>query len=219
MTTQGLLNDADLTLQRAERAIERRIGMAREIKRGADQKAVQARESEQYAEACTQANAWLTTFADERADEVRRTVEGLVTHGLRAVFGEELTFEARSVQRAKRAEMDFVVISQAGGQLVETAVMDARGGGVAAVAGFLLRLVVLMLREDCERILFLDEPFAHVSDEYQPAMAEFVRELVERTDVQVVLVTHADPDTWVGVADRAYQTSVKNGWTTLTELS
>ena len=73
---------------------------------------------------------------------------------------------------------------------LETPILEARGGGVAAVAGFLLRACVLLLTPDSRNLLVLDEVFAHLSEEYVPRCAEFLKELCERTDLQILLVTH-----------------------------
>jgi ABC-type molybdenum transport system ATPase subunit/photorepair protein PhrA len=70
--------------------------------------------------------------------------------------------------------------------------MDARGGGMAAVTGFMIRLVVLLLTPRARRILFLDETFRFVSSEYEGRLAEFLAEVAERAGVQLVLVTHSD---------------------------
>jgi ABC-type branched-subunit amino acid transport system ATPase component len=75
--------------------------------------------------------------------------------------------------------------------VVETSVLDARGGGMAAVAGFVLRLVVLLLTPGARRFLALDESFAHVSASYEPRVAEFLREVADKAGVQVLLITHS----------------------------
>ena len=63
---------------------------------------------------------------------------------------------------------------------------------MAAIVGFILRVVVMLLRKDVARILFLDETFAHVSAEYLPALGEFLREVVDKSGIQIVMVTHQD---------------------------
>jgi ABC-type hemin transport system ATPase subunit len=139
-----------------------------------------------------------------------------VSHGLRLIFDDQdMTFALRSNFRGKLAVTDFVIRSTLDGQEIETSVLDARGGGVAAVVGFILRVVLLLLRSDADRILFLDESFAQVSADYEPKVAEFLRELCDRTGIRIVLVAHSDA--FNDVADVAYRFRLENGRTVVTK--
>ena len=135
----------------------------------------------------------LAGIADTNATAVQHQIETLVTQGLASIFGDGLSFHLVPTTRNKTPVIDFVVRSRLGDELVETDVLDARGGGLAATVGFLLRLVVLLLSHRTgETVLLLDETFAHVSAEYETRLAEFLRILVDRTGVQVILVTHSE---------------------------
>jgi ABC-type uncharacterized transport system YnjBCD ATPase subunit len=171
----------------------------------------------------------LTRVGEERQDHAQRQIEGLVTRALQAIFGENLSFHVVQSVRGGQAQVDFVIRSEhiaadelAGPNLdapvlVDTPVIGARGGGMAAVVGFLLRLVVLLLTPGARRILLLDETFAHVSAEYKPRVAEFLREVCDKAGVQVVMVTH-DPD-FSEVADASYGLSLGgDGATEVQEL-
>lgn len=155
----------------------------------------------------------LTAIGEQRQDDAQRRIEGLVTLGLQTIFSEELSFHLVTGVRAKTPVVDFVVRSRMDdGSIVETDVMDARGGGLAATVGFLLRLVILLLsHQRQETVLFLDETFAHVSAEYLPRLIEFLKELVSRTGVQIILVTHEEA--FLEVATVVYRLSQKDGVT------
>jgi ABC-type uncharacterized transport system YnjBCD ATPase subunit len=133
----------------------------------------------------------LTQIGEERQESAQRQVEELVTRALQVVFGENLSFHVVQSVKANRAEVDFVLRSTYGEQVIDTPVMEARGGGMAAVVGFVLRLVVLLLTPGARRFLALDESFAHVSASYEPRVAEFLREVADKADVQILLVTHS----------------------------
>lgn len=155
----------------------------------------------------------LASIGEQRQDAAQRHVEALVTKGLQTIFSEELSFHLVPGVRAKTPVVDFVVRSTlSDGTVVDTDVMEARGGGLAATVGFLLRLVILLLsnhRQDT--VLFLDETFAHVSAEYEPRLAEFLRELVDKTGVQIVMVTHSDA--FLDAADLTYRLEQHDGVT------
>ena len=136
-----------------------------------------------------------------------------MSQGLLTIFGEQLSFHLVPGVRAKTPVVDFVVRSHlADGTTVETDVLNARGGGLAAVVGFLLRLVILLLsRQRQDTVLFLDETFAHVSAEYVPNLIEFLKDLVAKTGVQIVLVTH--DNSYEEAADIVYRFTLVNGVT------
>lgn len=171
----------------------------------------------------------LTRCGEERQESVQRQVEVLVTHALRAIFSENLSFRLVPEVKGNRVEISFVLVSsypcpecignpaaypapgcprceQTGTQEVQTPVLGARGGGMACVVGFVLRLVVLMLTPGARRILFLDESFGMVSAEYEPRVAEFLREVADKAGVQIVLITHSRA--YDDAADKAYELSL-----------
>jgi DNA repair exonuclease SbcCD ATPase subunit len=160
----------------------------------------------------------LTAIGEERQDAAQRSIEALVTEGLRTIFGDDLSFHLVPGVRAKAPVVDLVVRSRlADGTSVETDVLAARGGGLAAVIGFLLRLVILLLSRDRQdTVLFLDETFAHVSAEYLPSLIEFLRDLVAKTGVQIVLVTHEE--SFQEAADVTYHLKLVDGLTRVTRL-
>lgn len=138
------------------------------------------------------AGAVLTSFGEQTQETARTKVEQLATRALQVVFGPHHSFHLRAGERGGQATLEIVIRSQyPGGETVETGVLDARGGGLAAVVGFVLHLVVLLLTPELANILFLDEPFAWVSTSYEARVAEFLAEVVRKARVQVMLVTHS----------------------------
>jgi DNA repair exonuclease SbcCD ATPase subunit len=159
----------------------------------------------------------LASIGEQRQADAQTKIEELVTRGLVTIFQEDMSFHVLQTQRGKTPEVKFVVRSKAGNKTVETPVMDARGGGLAAVVGFLLRLVVLLLSKDVkEPVLILDESFSHVSAEYERPLAEFIKELVDKTRVQIIMVTHSDAFT--EFADKRYKFRLVNGITKVEEF-
>lgn len=207
------LSEVEALLVSAERRFERRVGEARALQAQGQKAKDQAQEAESTVVSCEEAVAFLNSFADERQAKVQARIEQLVTHGVQTIFGDDMTFHVISEQKANRNEVSFSLRSSMGEQVVETPILDARGGGVAAVVGFLLRLIVSLLREE-RPLLSLDETFAQLSAEYEPRLAEFLRELVDQTGVQIVMVTHSEA--FSEHADRVYRFGQKQGVTTVT---
>jgi DNA repair exonuclease SbcCD ATPase subunit len=205
-------------LAAARRQLERQRGEALAL--GAQGKAVLAEIAQlgEVVELHEKAAHVLTAIGEQRQDAAQRSIEALVSQGLQTIFGEELSFHLVPGVRAKTPVVDFVVRSQLdNGTTVDTDVMNARGGGMAAVVGFLLRLVILLLsRNRQDTVLFLDETFAHVSADYLPRLIEFLKDLVAQTGVQIVMVTH--DDSFLEAADVVYRLQLVNGITKVTRL-
>lgn len=202
-------------LTKEQKAHDRRATEAKLLaQRGRDLK-LEIADLEATLESIEEAIGILSAYADSRQADVQKKVESLITHGLRQIFDPDMSFHIKQATKGKLASADFVVRSKIDGGFVDTPIMDARGGGVASVAGFLLRLILLLLKKDHRPVLFLDETFAQLSAEYEPRLAEFVRELVDKTPVQVILVTHSTA--YDDVADASYRFSLdQNGRTKVT---
>ena len=82
---------------------------------------------------------------------------------------------------------------------------------MAAVAGFLIQAVLVLLTPGLRPVLFLDEVFAQVSEGYLEPLSAFIKELVDRSPLQVVLVTHSE--VFMEMADAVYHFSQANGVT------
>jgi DNA repair exonuclease SbcCD ATPase subunit len=159
----------------------------------------------------------LNSLGEERQLSAQQSIESLVTRGLQTIFDNTLSFHIVQSVRGKQAVVEFMVRTTLPGSVVETPVLEARGGGLAATIGFLLRLVVMLLSKGTqqENILVLDETFGMVSDEYLPALAGFLREIVDKTGVQILMVTHQQM--WTEVADKVYRFSQVEGQTKVKE--
>ena len=210
------VEDLGSELTRRERLLDRRIGEARTLASEGSRVQKEGQQAAFSVEIHEEAVGVLNSFADAKQEEAIRRIESLVTSGLRSIFGEGMTFVVKADQKARRSEVEFVIQSEVGGEVVETPVMDARGGGVAAVAGFLLRVIILLLKPNARRILFLDESFAQLSAEYEEPCAEFLRELADKANVQIILVTHSEA--YSPFADRVYKTSQVDGWTQVEQV-
>lgn len=155
-----------------------------------------------------QVTALLNTIGEDRQNQAQVQIESLVTMGLQSIFGPELSFHVIQKENSKSAQVEFVLRSTlADDRIVETDVLAARGGGVSAVVGFLLRLVILLLSSPSQsKILVLDETFSHVSAEYLDNVAQFLKEITEKTNIQILMVTHQSELT--DTADKVYRFSL-----------
>lgn len=205
----------------ARYAYERRAGAARGIAVEGERVQAEVARLERDVERHAQCAALLNSIGGKAQADTQEQLEQLVTYGLRAVFSENLSFHVVQSVKASQTVVDFVIRSEyrtrdGAVRTVDTPVMEARGGGMAAVTGFVLRLVVLLLTPQARRILWLDESFGMVSREFEARVAEFLQVVAERAAVQVALVTHSDA--YDDAADVRYRLeSGPDGMTTVKE--
>lgn len=200
-----------------KRTLDQEVGELRSIVRQYKAAQEELEESKKEVEILEKVIGVLNSVGESRQREVQDQIEGLVTRGLQTIFNENLSFHLISSLKGNTANIDFVVVTHLeDGTSIETPVLDGRGGGLAAIVGFLLRVVVLMLDDTVKSpILFLDETFAHVSAEYEPRLAEFIKELVDGTDLQVLMVTHSTA--YSDLANKVYKFTEINGRTQVEE--
>ncbi len=210
------LQELSSQVRLARSQVDRETGEARAVAlqgKALQQEAAQLAEQHALLE---QAAGVLTRIGEERQEAAQAQVEGLVSRGLQTIFSENISFHMVQSVKSNQANVDFVIRSSHGGQAIETPVMNARGGGMAATVGFMLRLVVMLLTPGARRVLFLDETFGHVSAEYEPRLAEFLSEVAAKAGVQLLLVTHSDA--FGDAADKRYRLRLgSDGATEVTE--
>jgi hypothetical protein len=201
--------DLDLAVRQARKAADREAAEAQAVGRQGKAARAEVERLRASLELHEKVLGVLTSVGEARQESAQRQVEGLVTRALQAIFDENLSFQLIPSVKANRAEVEFVLVSEYGTRekvIIETPVMEARGGGMAAVVGFVLRLVVLLLTPGARRVLFLDESFGMVSAEYEPRLAEFLREVADKAGVQIVLITHSKA--YDDLADASYELSL-----------
>lgn len=202
-------------LRQARSRVDQRTGQARALANTGRQLHAELTEIRRSIQVHEQTSTLLTSIGEQRQARAHEQIEALVTQGLQTIFGHDLSFHLVPAVRAKTPVIDFVIRSRIDDVPVDTDVMEARGGGLAAVVGFLLRVIVLLLSaEHRETVLILDETFAHVSAEYEPKVAEFLRQLVDATGIQIVLVTHSEA--YNEVADIRHRLELRHGLTVAT---
>jgi hypothetical protein len=174
----------------ARQRIDRQVGQAQQVARAGKAAEAEIAGLESEVELHAKVAALLTTIGEEAQESARARFEALATRALQVIFGAELSFGLVPGESGGQPTLEPVIRSDYAGTITETPVLDARGGGMAAVAGFVMRLVMLLHVRTARRILFLDESFGFVGNSFTVRVAEFLREVANEADVQIVLVTH-----------------------------
>lgn len=151
----------------------------------------------------------LQQTSEHARKQAREQIEMLVTNTLRSVFGPEYAFKIDLVEKAGRPEAEFYVVSNYGGDKLETRPQDSRGGGVVDIVSLGLRIAMLeTYRPRLEGALILDEPAKHVSEDYIQPTSHFLKMVSEFFGRQVIMVTHNVH--LAETAETAYQVVLKD---------
>jgi hypothetical protein len=179
-------------VQAARRGLDRQAGRAQQVAKEGIRAEAEIERLEGLAELCAKTSALLTRIGEAAQESARQMFEDLTTRALQDIFGEELSFHLVPGEAAGQVTLEPVIRSQYDGEVLETGLLDARGVGMAVVVGFVLQLVMVIKSPRAGKVLFLDESFAFVSASYRRPLARFLREVADRSGVQVVMSTH-DP--------------------------
>lgn len=132
----------------------------------------------------------LRALLKQRTTEAFREVEVLLLKGLQTVFGPEWTaVRIDTTQKHGRLWGELTLVKQGPDGVIEGSPLDSFGGGPVSLISFLLRFLVVR-RTGLAPLLILDETFSQVSADYLPAVSKFLRLMVDRLGMTLLLVTH-----------------------------
>lgn len=130
----------------------------------------------------------LQKTSDYARRQAKQRIEEVVTSALSVVFGKSYKFIIEIEVKASQPVAEYYLESD--GVVTQLKPPDYdRGGGVADIVSLALRLAVGELT-NVQGPLFLDEVGKHVSQEFAPNVAYFLKEYSEKFGRQIVLITH-----------------------------
>lgn len=127
-------------------------------------------------------------MVQQMQESAHQQIAAIVTDCLQTIFGPRLMFRIRFEQKRNKTEAIMEVVTIEGHAINP---MRACGGGVVDVISFALRVCALVLTQPAyRRLLVLDEPFKHLSNNYSQSAAELVQKLADDLQIQFIIVTH-----------------------------
>lgn len=138
-------------------------------------------------EVASKASIVLKALLHDMVEENLKSIDKLVTEGLRQVFHDQMdiTFRSELVERNNQLQISFRTEQ---GPAVGTA-MDSFGASVTVVESLLLRIIVI-LKTGLAPVLMLDESLAQVSDDYIEPLGRLIQSLCKDLGLTILLVTH-----------------------------
>ncbi|MGB9791297.1 MAG: ATP-binding protein [Thermacetogeniaceae bacterium] len=180
------------SLEQLKAVYNRLLGERSALLQEIETKRKRLEEVREEAECLEKVRLLLMEAAKHAREQGRQQVEYLVTQALQFVFGGDLEFKVVVEEKRDRPEAEFYVCSTYGGDVrVETTPQDARGGGVVDVISLALRLA--LIHAFTPRIggpVVLDEPGKHLSEEFSPQLARFLKSYSQSLGRQIIMVSH-----------------------------
>lgn len=130
-------------------------------------------------------------------------IEKLVTSVLELVFFDRsYSFRIQVSEKREAKAAEFYIAEQINGEEYLTPLKTSRmSGGVISVVGFVLQVYFINFF-GLSPLVFVDEGFAAISDEYLPRWFDFLRKIKDSMGFIIVLITH--DERFIAEADRVY---------------
>ena len=140
-------------------------------------------------------------------------LEGIVSRGLTAVFGEEIKVRLETTTTRDTTNIAIKVEERG----IEMDAMDSTGGSLVQVLAFLLLvLMIVSAQPPLARVIALDEPFGMVNDRYFPRLCQLITGLRQSLGMQFIMTTHNLA--LLACAERAYVVELEGGKSTIRAL-
>ncbi|NBI07923.1 ATPase [Senegalia massiliensis] len=159
-------------------------------------------------------NILLQRTSEYAREQSKYQIENLVTNCLQYIFDENMEFKIEINEAYGKPNAEFYVITN-GVETIKTKPEDSRGGGIIDIISLALRISFLQIHNPkVFGPLILDEPAKHVSEEFIFNVSEFLKQISEMFNRQIIMVTHNNH--LASIADLAYRVEL-NGITSVVE--
>jgi len=180
---------------------------------------VSLHETEKLIEIWEQVQTVFAKTSEFAREQLKVKIEDTVTAALQvAGFPGSPRFKVLLTERSNQPAAEWRIIeAREDGSEMETGIEDAHGGGLTDVVSLALRLALLQLfRPKPAPLVILDEPAKHVSAEFAPNVAFFLKQFAREKNVQVLMVTHNE--TLAEVADTTIMVSKPGAYSEVKQI-
>jgi len=152
---------------------------------------------------------FLEKIANSRRAGMKTKIESVLSEALQLVYGPTYRVEMSYTVKRNRSDMTIEVVRKTPQGEVRRDPTTGTGGGVADTITVPLRLLVLLGSKQTDKVALLDEPYKHVDTERVEIVAEFLKVLSDRLDMQTIVLSHHEQ--MQDKADKSYEVSEKDG--------
>lgn len=130
---------------------------------------------------------YLESLVKEESSKFIRKLESILDYGVKTIFNDcDYSIEIRVADNS-RASIHLVYEDEDGNKVEPD--IQVCGGGIRSVIGTLLQIEFINYYH-VEKILFVDEGFSQISEQYLPNFLGLLKNLADTTGFKVLLITH-----------------------------
>ncbi len=193
-------------IQSFRRLFEQKTGEKNQIEKTLHATKKEVKELKRDLRRHEQAQEVIRQVALKTQQQLQFHISDIATMALEAVFENPYELTVEFVQRRNKTECDLYFVRE--GEKIDP--LSASGGGAVDVASFALRVASWSMETPRSRnTLILDEPFRYLSSNLLPKASEMLKEVSDKLDLQIIMVTHADE--LIESADKVFNVAKKKG--------
>ncbi len=134
---------------------------------------------------------FIENVANQERSAIKSKIEKLITDALKIVYNSNYSIEFDYSVKRNKTSVDILLHKKTQkGVIIRE--MGGYGGGVADTISVPLKLLVLLACKTSDRILILDEPGKHIDDDKIEFFFGFLKEMIEKLGLQVIMCSHHD---------------------------
>lgn len=128
--------------------------------------------------------------AKETQEKLESEISEIVTAAIQAIFKENHRLKICFEMKRNKTEAEIFVEDENGNELN---LYNDDGGGLIDIVTFALRLACWRIKADKTAPIFIfDEPWKNLSKKFRPAAMQFMKEISEKLNIQIIMITHID---------------------------
>ena len=135
----------------------------------------------------TELRGFLSEVSAEYRIKICHTFNNLLTEALSRIFVKNIKFEILLENYRNQPAIEVRITE-------DDNVLDPQkssGGGMNDIISLIFKIIFVYLR-DCSNIIILDESLKFLSKEYLQNASDFLRDICDRLEMQIILVSHKD---------------------------
>jgi len=194
--------------QKIKDQYNRKLGELESLRNRKEQCELKISELTSQEELYAKTSLFLQSLSDTSRVEVLGRISQIVTDALQTVKDKNLSFVMDLVNERNIPTLKMGVFDKLTGQIYD--VVNSFGGGIGDLIAFLLRIILIARWEPrLSRVIIADESLKFVSQKDQEVLAEFIKQLCHKLDIQLILITHSEK--FFNVSDKIFEVTKENG--------
>ena len=122
-------------------------------------------------------------------EQLQYHISNITSLALKAVFDDPYELDIDFVKKRNNTECELHFVRN--DHKIEP--LEGAGVGAVDVASFSLRIASWSMQRPHPRpVIILDEPFKHLSTDLQPRASEMIKEISEKLNLQLIIITHEE---------------------------